>query len=81
MYGDPDFILLHDENTYQVRNLPDIYFFDTSVNLLFSFTLDNAIDTCQTFNDTSAAFAHALWTRRVTSATLRCVLFKRTSWR
>ena len=61
IYGDPDFILLHDENTYQVRNSPDNYFFDTFVNLLFSFTLDNAIDTCQTFNDTSAAFAHALY--------------------
>ena len=51
------------------------------VNLLFSFTLDNAIDTCQTLNDTSAAFARALWTRRLTSATLRRVLFKRTSSR
>ena len=45
------------------------------------FPLDKAIDTCQTFNDTSAAFVCALWTRRVTSATLRRVLFKRTSWR
>ena len=26
IYGDPDFILLQDENTYQVRNLPDNYF-------------------------------------------------------
>ena len=25
IYGDPDFILLHDENTYQVRNIPDNY--------------------------------------------------------
>ena len=81
IYGDPDFILLYDENTYQVRNLPDNYVFHTFVNLLFSFTLDNATDTCQTFNDTSAAFAHVLWTRRVTSATLRRVLFKRTRWR
>ena len=81
IYGDPDFILLHDENTYQVRNLPVNIFFYTFVNLLFSFTLDNATNTCQTFNDTSAAFAHALWTRCVTSATLRRVLFKRTSWR
>ena len=25
-YGDSDFILLRDENTYQVRNLPDNYY-------------------------------------------------------
>ena len=35
MYRDPDFILLHDENTYQVRNLPDNYFY--TYFLFFSF--------------------------------------------
>ena len=37
------------------------------------------IGTCQMFDDTSAAFVHALKTQCVTSATLCRVLFKCTS--